>query len=95
MAKTWGENLGARFGLGFMLFLLNLPTIALVFLAVLGGPTLMAILLPIAVIYGVFTALLAQTAKSVLTVVLYHYASTGEGGGGFERSSLSDAFGSR
>lgn len=95
MSQTWGENLGARFGLGWLLFLINIPTILLVFGGFVGGPALAAILIPIAVVYGVLTAILGQAAKSVLTVVLYKYATTGKAPGDFDEGVLTQVFQSR
>jgi hypothetical protein len=95
MGKTWGEAMGARFGLGWLLFLLNIPTAICLFLAFALGPVGMAVLLPIAILYGALTAVFGQAAKSVLTVVLYKYATTGQAVAGFEPDVLRGAFGTR
>lgn len=95
MAASWGENIGARFGLGWIFFLLNLPTIALVFLGFIGGPALAVILIPIAVIYGICTTVLSQAAKSVLTVVLYKFATDKTVADGFDPNDIQNSFGLR
>jgi len=92
MAKTWGENIGAQFGLGWIFFLLTLPVFGLVVLAFLGGGALLVPIVAIGVVYVAFTAILCQTAKSVLTVVLYKYATSGQTPAGFEGEMLQHVF---
>jgi len=74
---TWGESLGAEFGLGFVhaiLFLAVLAVAALAF-AVSGSVGAAAVVgLPLAVVAFVVAATLNGVAK----VALYEYATTGE-----------------
>jgi hypothetical protein len=98
LRKTWGEALVGRMGVGFILFLLFLPGLALI-----GGGLLLAAThgllgLAVAAIGGVY--LLAWMAVgSALNVIflsaLYQYAAFGEVPGGFDGPALAHAFGAK
>ena len=102
---TWGESIGAEFGLGFVhaiLFLGVLAVAAVVFLAT-GSPLAAAVVgLPLAALAFV----VASTLNGIAKVALYEYATTGEppqyfenvefdvGGGDAGRTTPLDRFGS-
>lgn len=95
MASTWGEGIGARFGLGWIFFLLALPSILIVGLGFLAGPAVLAVCVVVAIVYSICIAVLSQAAKSVLTVVLYKYATGGKVADGFDSQEIQNAFGTR
>lgn len=92
MKKSWGENAGAQVGIGLLVAL------ACILIAAVGL-TLSFVVLPSAVVLVPLTfvaialvALLGMTAKAVLAVGLYQYA-TGTGGTGvFKSEDLRAAF---
>lgn len=88
MKNSWGENVAAQFSIGLYTFLFCLPVILLFFLMNIISPF---ILIAIAVVYIAAVTLISQTAKSVLIVVLYRYA-TGQQSKGFDSQSLDNAF---
>ncbi|MFC3477199.1 DUF6159 family protein [Halobacterium litoreum] len=73
---TWGESLGAEFGLGFVyaLAFLGVAVVAAVVGFVFGVGTAVAVGLPLGVVLFVFAATLNGIAK----VALYEYATTDE-----------------
>ena len=87
------ENIGAQFSIGALFFILNLPLLLGAFLLQgVSGRWVMPLIV-IGVIYAVTTAVLSQAAKSVLTVVLYRFATKGEAVQGFDGNALRGAFG--
>jgi len=92
MKKSWGENVGAQVGIGLLVAL------ACILIAVAGFTLSFvvlpsaAVLVPLTVIAIALVALLGMTAKAVLAVGLYQYA-TGTGGTGvFKPEDLRAAF---
>ena len=92
MEQTWGETLSARFGLGWFLLILNIPTIGFFFYETFTG-TLLPGFSALALSWVLFTVILGTTAKNVLTVVLYLYATSGEAPKGWNAEALRNAFG--
>ncbi|MCP3984076.1 MAG: hypothetical protein GY723_06785 [bacterium] len=92
MKGSWGENVGAQFSLGWFFFLFALPVVILFFLS--GGPggTMAAALVPLGIVYLLALAILNQAAKSVLTIVLYRFATEQEAVPGFDNQLLDRAF---
>lgn len=92
MARTWGENLVAQFSLELIFFVLSLPFVVLIIFAVLYGSHFLGLLLCLAVLYILCVATLSATAKSVLVVALYEYATAGRAPSGFLAQDLKRSF---
>lgn len=79
MKKSWGENAGAQVGIGLLVTLACiLIVVAGIALSVLVPPAAV-VLVPLMVVGVPLVVLLGMTAKAVLAVGLYQYA-TGSGG---------------
>lgn len=99
LRKTWGEALVGKLGLGFFLFLLFLPVIAL-FLA--GGFVLSKGMTGVGVallVAGVLAALMHAAISSALNTILlaavYQYAADEQVAPGFDRDQFANAFQSK
>lgn len=92
MTETWGEDLEAQFSLRWFLFLLSLPLVGLYLMGYYIAPHWDSLLLAIGLGYFALIVVLAQTVKTVLTVVLYKYATSGEAPEGWSESLLKDSF---
>ncbi len=92
MSETWGENIRPRFSLSSFLVLLNLPVILFVGYRWWSGVGLNAWAVEGLLIYLALTIILAQTAKAVLTVALYRYATGLENPDCFRKDLLQGAF---
>jgi hypothetical protein len=92
MSKAWGKGAVSRLGLYWFFFLLNIPTIAL-FAAghYPDGPWPNSLTL-VVLLYIYTTIVVYQTANSVLSVVLYKYASDGTVVPGFKEEHLKNGF---
>ena len=90
--KTWGKGTVAQFGLMWFFLLLNVPTIVLIALGhYREGPWPSPLtLVVICMVY--FTFITYQTASTVLSVVLYKYASDGSVVKGFDAAWMKEAF---
>lgn len=90
--STWGENLIAQAGFGVVTLLIMTPTIVIV-----------ALLVPLAPIFGIVVGVIAiggfsvllSTLNGIFRTVLYIYAATGDVVPGFSRESLTASFGPR
>ena len=75
MKSTWGENAGAQFGIGLIIFMLILG----MGVVCLGGsamiPQAAVVLVPVFVISVPVLILLGMAAKAVIAVGLYQYAT--------------------
>lgn len=92
MSKAWGKGAVSRLGLYWFFLLLNIPTIAL-FAAghYPDGPWPNSLTL-VVLLYIYTTIVVYQTANSVLSVVLYKYASDGTVVPGFKEEHLKNGF---
>lgn len=95
MKHTWGEALGANFGVGFIMFLFSLPGFALI----VGGITLFGQAVAVAaalVVLGVIWLLVASLVSTALDAVilagLYLYAADGTVPQAFDGRMLEEAF---
>ena len=92
MAETWGENLGAQFGIGLisfaLMFVIGVPLLIISALV----PTAAPVTVPLLVATVILLALGAATAKSVLMVGLYNYAVGDEAPSAFDQEQLRGAF---
>ncbi|MCC6697746.1 MAG: hypothetical protein IT365_19120, partial [Candidatus Hydrogenedentes bacterium] len=92
MSKTWGKGAISRLGLYWFFLLLNLPTIAMFAMGHYPeGPWPTSLTL-VVLLYFYTTIVVYQTASSVLSVVLYKYASEGKVVPGFKEEHLKNAF---
>lgn len=93
--KTWGENLVAHYGMGFIQFLVGfvLILISIGLAMAIPSETGTIFALAFAVISIIFMTLVFNVAKMVFQTALYVYASTGTEPEMFEGESLSSAFG--
>ncbi|MEK6908974.1 MAG: DUF6159 family protein [Nanoarchaeota archaeon] len=77
--KTWGENVTAQFSIAAILFLIILPFILLIILAILSGSQAFIItsiiLLTISII---IVNILSISVNGILRAALYHYAISGK-----------------
>lgn len=92
MSKTWGKGAISRLGLYWFFLLLNIPTIALVVVGIYRDGPWPASLTLVVLLYFYTTIVVYQTASSVLSVVLYKYASEGKVVPGFKEEHLKNAF---
>ncbi len=92
MKATWGENVGAQFGIGLAMFA------GLVLVVLLGGlgmvllPQAGVVLLPVMLVACPLIILLGTAAKSVLAVGLYEFATHDGDAGVFRAEELRAAF---
>ena len=99
LKKTWGEALVGKMGLGFFLFLLALPGIALI---IFGAYVLVAGYGPIGVgliLAGVVWLLLESAVGAALQGIfvgaLYQYAAHGVVPEGFDANAMRSTFGAK
>lgn len=92
MSNTWGKGAVSRLGMFWFFVLLNIPT-AILFAAghYPDGPWPNSLTL-VVLLYIYATIVVYQTANSVLSVVLYKYASDGTVVPGFNEVHLKSAF---
>ncbi len=92
MKATWGQNVGAQFGIGLamvaMLAACAVPVLVLLFVL----PEVGALLLPLLLLAVPLVLLLGSAAKSVLAVGLYEYATQHPTGTVFKQEELQAAF---
>jgi hypothetical protein len=92
MSKTWGKGAISRLGLYWFFLLLNLPTIAIIVIGIYPDGPWPASLTLVVLLYFYTTIVVYQTASSVLSVVLYKYASEGKVVPGFKEEHLKNSF---
>jgi hypothetical protein len=96
MKRAWGESLAASFSIGWLIFLLNIPSVLLIILVgQAGSGPLAAAVMALAAVWFLVTIILGQAAKSVLTLALYQYANSGTAPEGYSQGHLDNAFGRR
>jgi len=96
LRKTWGEALGANFGIGLLTFLICIPGFGLL----IGGGMLLAggniglgaVLLVVGVLWLLTSGLISATLDSILLAALYLYAEQGTVPQHFNDRLLRDAF---
>ena len=92
MSRNWGKGAVSRLGLYWFFLLLNIPTIAVIALGIYpDGPWPTSLTL-VVLLYFYTTIVVYQTASSVLSVVLYKYASDGTVVPGFKEEHLKNGF---
>jgi hypothetical protein len=98
LARTWGKQIVSGLGYGLIGFLLTLPAIIVIGIALLGLATShghalgsMGTLALVAVLYLVALGIVMSALRAIFGVVLYSFAKTGEAPAGFDASALRSA----
>jgi hypothetical protein len=96
LRQTWGEALVGNMGIGFFVFLLALPWIAL---GLIGGVVCMAVsailgtaILVLAVAYFLIWLAIGPALHGIFLGALYQYAANGQVPDGFDPSAMKEAF---
>jgi hypothetical protein len=96
LKQKWGEVLGAKVGLGLLLFLLAIPAILLFLLAFVlfwkGVIVVGVITFALVFVYLAALAPVGAALNTILITALYQYAVTGEAPPGFDRQAIEDCF---
>lgn len=95
LRKTWGEALVGQFGLGFIMFLVSLPGIALLIIGALVATKILALgigLIVVAVLWFVLTAVISSALDGIFVGALYQYAAQGTVPASFEEETMRRAF---
>ncbi|MGQ0587809.1 MAG: DUF6159 family protein [Gammaproteobacteria bacterium] len=92
MKQTWGENVGAQFGVGIVSFLLMLGHIVVCLLGAALIPYAEFVLIPALAIGIPVIVLATMAAKAVLAVGLYQFATNQGGPSAFNPEQLRAAF---
>ena len=99
LKKTWGEALVGRMGIGFVMFLLFLPVLAIFLLGgMLMGKGMMTagvILLIAGVVAALIHAAVSSALNTILLAALYQYAADERVPDEFERGQFTAAFESK
>ena len=99
LKRTWGEALVGRLGIGFAMFLLFLPVLALflfgIFFLTKGSVAVGAIFLVAGVIAALLHAAISSALNTILLAALYQYAADERVADGFEREQFAGAFESK
>ena len=94
--KTWGEQVVANVGIGFVTFLMILAMIAVgIPLLILVSSINEVLALPIifSMVGGfILLTLVSSALKGIFSAALYRYATTGDAGQHFTREMMEEAF---
>jgi hypothetical protein len=91
--EKWGEQLVGTASIGFLFGVLGtVPAVALVFLGLASGSTVVAVaLVVVGVLVAIAAAVLGSAARSVFSVALYRYAAGYGATGPFSEADLQNA----
>ncbi|HEV3115966.1 MAG TPA: DUF6159 family protein [Gemmataceae bacterium] len=95
LRKTWGEALVGHFGIGFFVFLLALPGVLLLFVAVALGmvnPVAGVALGVLAVLYLALASAASSALHGIYLGALYQFAAYKQVPDGFDRDVMEGAF---
>ena len=96
LRKTWGEALVGKLGLGFFMFLLALPILAIFIVGILavgnGQVPLGAGLIVVGVLGLLIHSAIASALHTILLAALYQYAAEDRVPDAFERETFEGAF---
>jgi hypothetical protein len=98
LRKTWGESLGANFGIGFICFLPNLLGIAMLFGGVVSlgaNPVLGSAQIACGIAVVLITSLVSSALSTILLGALYIYASEGRPPQYYDDNLFQNAFAHR
>lgn len=94
MKKTWGESITANFGIGLILFFLNIAALLpLIICLLIGGVVAIIIGLTITVSLWLLLALVSSALNTIVIAALYQYAAENSVPKPFKEGSLVRAFG--
>jgi len=91
MTETWGEHVVARTGIAWFWLFFLLPAGIAAGIVAWNAPEYRPLMTALGLTYFALTLILFQTIKSVLTVVLYRYATERVIPDRFNRETLQDA----
>jgi hypothetical protein len=92
LKQTWGERLVGNFSFGTIFFLLAIPPVALVILAIASGNVVaIAACVALAAIYLIVLGLVQSALQSIFQAALFLYARNGQVPEGFEAEVLGNA----
>ena len=92
VAKTWGKQVMGNFGFGLISFLLALPALAVILLAIFSGnAALMIGCIGLGVLYLIVLALVQSALQSIFQAAVFLYARDGQVPEGFEVELLGTA----
>src|SRR5262249_32780218 len=101
LKRTWGEALIGNIGIGLFMFVLTIPAILLLFLAVLlfaAAPALLPLgllVLAITVIYFLLLTAISAAMNNVFVAAVYQFATQGAVPQGFNEGIIRKAFGKK
>lgn len=99
MRKTWGESLGANFGVGFIVFLGTivcfLPLFGGGYLLAQGSAALGGVLMVVGLIGLMIVSLVSSALNTIILAALYLYAADHEAPQNFDQRLLRNAFATR
>ena len=91
--RTWGENVAAQFGFGFLGFLLMIPGILAIVLGVFTGSGLaLGVAILVGVLWMVAVSVVLAALNAIFQTALFHYASNGQALGPYGQGTLATAF---
>jgi hypothetical protein len=91
--RTWGENVAAQIGFGLLGFVLALPGVALIVVAIGLGGGGAAVLIVVGIVWMLAVTLVMSTLNGIFQTALYLFAAEGRVPGGFfDGVSFGDAF---
>jgi hypothetical protein len=96
LKRTWGEALVGRLGLGFFLFLLFIPVLAIFIVGILAlgsGATPVGVALIVVGVIGLLLhSAIASALNTILLAALYQYAADDRVPDEFDRATFAGAF---
>jgi hypothetical protein len=98
LKKTWGEALIGHWGLGFFIFLLALPGVALFVIGIIACTAVAPLgiaLIGLAVLYFLGIAAISSALNTIYLSALYQYAAFEAIPSGFDESAMKGAFRSK
>ncbi len=98
MKKTWGESLGAKFGIGLFTFLgslLGMLPIAAGVMMMQASPVAGGVLIAVGILWILLVSLISSALSSILLAALYIYAAEGKMPEHFDSQMIQGAFGAK
>ena len=92
LRTTWGENLIAQVGFGFIGLLVAIPGILIAVIGASAGSVAAVVGIAVGVAWIALVAVVMSTLTAIFQMALYLYATTGQIPMGFETSGINDAF---
>jgi hypothetical protein len=95
LKKTWGEALVGHVGIGFFMFLLSLPGIAIFIIGAMlavAQPVLGVPFVLLGLVYFLLLGAISSAMHGIYLGALYQYATHGSVPGGFDSNVLERAF---